>query len=171
MASGKEFVIQELSDALAVEKAIVENERTLAGAVQDAELKQALEEMANEDEGHVANFERVLESLGTKPVKVEPDDRKVLSALKRVAQAGEEETERLSAHGLLKHKAVEAGEVFHELSGELGKPKSMQPLEVNLREDRRHEKQLRELYLKVAREQATAGSGLQQLREAVSDQA
>ncbi|MDP9381709.1 MAG: ferritin-like domain-containing protein [Chloroflexota bacterium] len=172
MATGKEFVIQELSDALAVEKAIVENERALAEAVKDTELKQALEEMANEDEGHVANFERVLESLGSpKPVKVEPDDRTVLNALRKVAQRGEEETERLSAHGLLKHKAVEAGEIFHELSQQLGKPKSMQPLEVNLREDRQHAKQLRELTLRIAQERATSGSGLKELQETVEAQA
>lgn len=167
MAQGKEFVVQELSDALAVEKAIVENERTLAKAVKDAQLKEALEQMATEDEGHVANFERVLESLGAKPVKVEPDDRKMVNALKKVAQDGEEEIERLSAHSLLKHKAVETGEVFHALAAQLGKPKSMQPLDVNLREDKQHAKQLSALSLQLAQEQATGGSGMQELQEVV----
>ncbi len=167
MAQGKEFVVQELSDALAVEKAIVENERTLAKAVKDAQLKEALEQMATEDEGHVANFERVLESLGAKPMKVEPDDRKMVNALKKVAQDGEEEIERLSAHSLLKHKAVETGEIFHALAAQLGKPKSMQPLDVNLREDKQHAKQLSALSLQLAQEQATGGSGMQELQEAV----
>lgn len=169
MATGKEFVVQELSDALAVEKAIVENEQTLAQAVKNSELKQALEEMANEDEGHVANFERVLESLGEKPMKVEPDDRKILNALRKVAQDGEEEVERLSAHSLLKHKAVETGEIFHALSEQLGKPKSMKPLEVNLREDKRHAKRLQELSLQMAQEMATSGSGLKELEQAVQE--
>lgn len=171
MATGKQFVVQELSDALAVEQAIVENERALAGAVADAELKQALEAMANEDEGHVANFERVIEGLGAKPMKVEADDRKVVNALKKVAQDGEEETERLSAHGLLKHKAVETGELFHALSAQLGKPKAMKPLDVNLREDKQHAKQLHELTLKLAQAQATGGSGLDELRAVVEAQA
>ncbi len=169
MATGKEFVVQELSDALAVEKAIVENERTLAQAVSNAELKQALEEMANEDEGHVANFERVLESLGEKPMKVEPDDRKIVNALKKVAQDGEEENERLSAHTLLKHKAVEGGEIFHALAEQLGKPKSLKPLDVNLREDKRHANRLRELSLQMAQELATSGSGLKELEQAVQE--
>lgn len=169
MPQGKEFVVQELSDALAVEKAIVENERTLAGEVKNADLKQALEEMATQDEGHVANFERVLESLGAKPMKVEPDDRKVLNALKKVAQNGEEVVERLSAHTLLKHKAVDTGEIFHALSEQLGKPKAMKPLDVNLREDKAHAKQLKELGLQLAQEQATGGSGLQELQETVQD--
>lgn len=167
MPQGMAFVVQELSDALAAERAIVENERALAEAVGDRELKAALEQMASQDEGHVANYERVLEGLGQKPVKVEPDDRKVVTALKKVAQQGEEELERLSAHALLKHKAVETGEIFHALSQQLGKPKAMKPLDVNLREDRGHAKQLKELSLKLAQEQATAGAGLEELQQAV----
>ncbi len=166
---GMQFVVQELSDALAAEQAIVENDRALAGAVGDPELKQALEQMATQDEGHVANYQRVLESLGhNKPVKVEPDDRKVVNALKKVAQAGEEELERLSAHSMLKHKAVETGELFHALAGQLGKPKAMKPLDVNLREDKHHAKQLRELCLKLAQEQAVGNGGLQELQQAVA---
>lgn len=166
MPQGKQFVVQELSDALSVEKAIVENERALARDVGNTELRQALEEMANEDEGHVANFERVLEALGEKPVKVEPDDRKVLNALRKVAQDGEEETERLSAHRLLKAKAVEAGEIFHAVSEQLGKPASMKPLDVNLREDKRHANRLHDFMLQMAQEEATSGSGLKELEQA-----
>ncbi len=165
---GMQFVVQELSDALAAEQAIVENERALAGAVGDPELKQALEQMATQDEGHVANYQRVLESLGQKPVRVEPDDRKLVNALKKVAQGGEEELERLSAHSMLKHKAVETGELFHALAGQLGKPKAMKPLDVNLREDKQHAKQLRELCLKLAQEQAVGNGGLQELQPAVA---
>ena len=165
---GMQFVVQELSDALAAEQAIVENERALAGAVGDPELKQALEQMATQDEGHVANYQRVLESLGQKPVRVEPDDRKLVNALKKVAQGGEEELERLSAHSMLKHKAVETGELFHALAGQLGKPKAMKPLDVNLREDKQHAKQLREQCLKLAQEQAVGNGGLQELQGAVA---
>ncbi len=165
---GMQFVVQELSDALAAEQAIVENERALAGAVGDPELKQALEQMATQDEGHVANYQRVLESLGQKPVRVEPDDRKLVNALKKVAQGGEEELERLSAHSMLKHKAVETGELFRALAGQLGKPKAMKPLDVNLREDKQHAKHLRELCLKLAQEQAVGKGGLQELQEAVA---
>ena len=168
MPKGKEFVIQELSDALAVEKAIVENERALAGVIDDAEVRQALEHMATEDEGHVANFERVIEAMGAKPVKVEFDDRKMVNSLKRVAQEGEEVLERLSAHSLLKHKAVDTGELFHVLAEELGKPKALQPLDVNLREDQGHAKQLKEVCLKLGRQMATEDGGTQELQQAVA---
>lgn len=168
MPKGKEFVVQELSDALAVEKAIVDNERALVGVVDDAEARQALEQMVTEDEGHVANFERVIEAMGAKPVKVEADDRKMVNSLKRVAQEGEEVLERLSAHSLLKHKAVDTGELFHALAEELGKPKALTPLDVNLREDTAHAKQLKEICLKLGRQMATHDGGVQELKEAVA---
>lgn len=168
MPQGKDFVLQQLSNALVVEQAIAENEERLGAQVSDPQIQQQLQQMANEDQGHVANFQRAIEAMGAQPLPPEPDAETLVSALRRTVQTGQEELLRLEAHGLLKHKAVCAGKMFHAIAEQLGNPPAMQPLDVNLNEDLRHEQQLSEGLIKLAQEQATAGSGMEELQQAVA---
>jgi ferritin-like metal-binding protein YciE len=168
MSQGKEFVLQQLSNALVLEQTIVENEQTLGSQVSDPELQRQLQQMANQDQGHVANFQKVIESMGGQPLPPEPEVQTLVSALRQGVQTGQVELNRLAAHGLAKHKAVTGGRIFQALSEQLGNPPSMQPLQVNLQEDQAHEQQLTQGLIKLAQQQATANGGMQEIEQAVA---
>ncbi|MDP9382126.1 MAG: ferritin-like domain-containing protein [Chloroflexota bacterium] len=168
MTQGKQFLLQQLSNALVVEQTITQNEQLLGSQIQDPELQQQLQQMANEDQGHVANFQRVIETMGGQPLPPEPEAQTLVSALRQTVETGQDPLLKLEAHGLLKHKAVAAGKMFHALAEQLGNPPSLQPLNVNLQEDQRHEQQLSEGLVKLAQQQATSGGGMQELQQAVA---
>lgn len=167
MAQGKEFVLQQLGNALAVERAIVEHEELLTTQIGDPEIQQHLQQMATEDRGHVANFERVIEAMGAQPAPPDQATQHLLGALRQAVEGGREQVNRLAAHGLAKHKAVSAGRIFQGLAQMIGDPRAMQPLAVNLREDTRHERQLAESLVQLAQREAMADGGLDEVARAL----
>lgn len=155
----KEYFAEQLAEALGFEQGIVEAEHKLLNDGNlEVGMKRTLQDIHDQDEQHVRNLERALETVG----KPKTADSKISHGKKMcqniISMSGDDPIEMVKSTVLAKYRSSDASEIFYELCDDVGSEEICEIFENTLEDDEDHLDYLREQAMLMTRERVTGQS-------------
>lgn len=155
----REYFAEQLADALGFEQGIVEAEHKLLNDGQlETGMKRTLQDIHDQDEQHIRNLERALESVG----RPKSADARISHGKRMCEQimemSGDDPIEMVKATVLAKYRSSDTSEMFYELCDDIGESEICDVFENALEDDEDHLDYLREQAVLMTRERITGQS-------------
>lgn len=138
-------IASKLADMQALQKLIVSNEEQLSSSISDAEIRDRLQEMLEDDRKNLGIIETTIVQYGNQS-KPQDKTQEMIEKTQQMMQGSELSLyEKMAHHELLKHAQVMAGLIVHKAGQVVGADieEALAPLNTVNFENRSHQEQLK----------------------------